>query len=323
LSARIFATIWRKYYRQIIYALLFGVILYASFYRGKITLRVSDMTLGVFNAVEAVPQQRVRKIRTLEQELQTLRARQAGSTEVALVAAKLARARHHSNGVILVSFDFAPDVSPELTPMAEAVVRHAFARGIRVVGIAAASAQGAPLAKTILENCAQNPRGLYPEQINGAHYVYLGNRPDMFSTLMQMGKDLHATYETDYGGRVLADMPFMRGVKTFDDIDYLVVITGYVTVPETWMQIANMKYKATIGMGMTAVSISGYMPYLQSKQITGLLPGLRGAAEYEIALGEPNVAVRRMVAQLFAHALVVFFIVVGNIEYFVRRRYGA
>ena len=145
----------------------------------------------------------------------------------------------------------------------------------------------------------------------------------MFNTLLQMGKNLHATYGADYGGRPLAEIPFMRGLHTFDDIDYIVVITGYVSVPEVWMQIANTKYKATLGMGMTAVSIAGYMPYLHSQQITGLIPGLRGAAEYEIALGKPYVATRRMIAQLVAHALVIVFIVAGNIEYFVRRRHGA
>jgi hypothetical protein len=318
-----FAMVWRRYYRQIIYALLFGVILAATFYTGKITLRVSDMTLGVFNAIAAVPRQRAARINALATALRELKARHAASNEIAAARAALARARMHSNGVVLIAFDFSPDVSPELTPMAEAVLRHAFARDVRVLGIVAATAQGAPLAKTILDTCAQQSHGLYPERISGEHFVYLGNRPDMFSTLMQMGKDIHATYETDYGGRTLATLPFMRSVKTFKDIDYIVVLTGYVGVPETWMQIANTKYGARLGMGMTAVSIAGYMPYLHSKQITGLIPGLRGAAEYEIALGKPHVATRRMVAQLFAHVLVVFFIIVGNIEYFVRRRYGA
>ncbi len=48
------------------------------------------------------------------------------------------------------------------------------------------------------------------------------------------------------------------------------------------MQQMQAVYKVPVAGGVTAVSIPGRMPYLQSGQLSGILAGLRGAAEYEV-----------------------------------------
>lgn len=50
--------------------------------------------------------------------------------------------------------------------------------------------------------------------------------------------------------------------------------------------------------------------------MSGLLGGLKGAAEYEKLINEPATATRGMVAQTGAHLLIVILIVLGNIAYF-------
>jgi hypothetical protein len=73
--------------------------------------------------------------------------------------------------------------------------------------------------------------------------------------------------------------------------------------------------------GCTAVSTPEYYPYLQSGQLRGLLGGMAGAAEYELARHErQGAATRGMDAQSLAHLFVAICIVVGNL---VQRRRGA
>ena len=72
--------------------------------------------------------------------------------------------------------------------------------------------------------------------------------------------------------------------------------------------------------GTTAVMAPDAYPYLQSKQIEGLVGGLKGAAEYETLIGYPGLGTRGMPAQEWAHVLVIFFIIIGNLGYYFGRR---
>jgi hypothetical protein len=68
--------------------------------------------------------------------------------------------------------------------------------------------------------------------------------------------------------------------------------------------------------GVTAVSAPEFYPYLQSKQLLGLLGGMAGGAEYEKLMNEPagpGTAQRGMDAQSLAHVFVALCIVLGNV----------
>ena len=49
-----------------------------------------------------------------------------------------------------------------------------------------------------------------------------------------------------------------------------------------------------------------------------MLPGLRGAAEYEGACGSPPRATGRMWAQLYTHTFAILLIIIGNLEFFFK-----
>ena len=80
-----------------------------------------------------------------------------------------------------------------------------------------------------------------------------------------------------------------------------------------------MRYIEVI-VACTSVSIPGYKNDLQAGLITGLLAGGRGAAEYELLIGQPGEGIKLMDAQSMAHLMVSFFIVLGNVGYFGSRR---
>jgi hypothetical protein len=72
--------------------------------------------------------------------------------------------------------------------------------------------------------------------------------------------------------------------------------------------------------GVTAVSAPDFFAYLHSRQLVGLLGGLRGAADYEEMAGLPGRGIDGMGPQTFGHILIVLFIIAGNIGYLMSRR---
>lgn len=303
-----------RQYRRVIYVLVVLCVLVPAFLTVRLRIQPSASTRGLVDAVEGIPAARQAAIAKLEAEL----ARATNNHDK--LTAHLERLRMHTNGVLLISLDFDPSVAPELAPQAEIIIRHAFMRGIVVVAVTVANPLGAQLAYSIIERAAREPNGRYEVKLPGRDYVYLGFRPGYFNLMLQMGEDITRAYGADYAGTPLADLPCMRGIKNFHDMELVAVITGYVGTPETWLQVVKTKYNRPLGMGMTAVSVADYTPYVQSKQFVGLLPGMRGAAEYEMALDAPAAGTRGMLAQLASHMLIIVLIAIGNILFFVQRR---
>jgi hypothetical protein len=58
---------------------------------------------------------------------------------------------------------------------------------------------------------------------------------------------------------------------------------------------------------------------LRSGQINGLIGGLRGAAEYEILIGQKGKAVAGMDAQSATHIAIIVLVIMCNLFYFSSR----
>jgi len=61
------------------------------------------------------------------------------------------------------------------------------------------------------------------------------------------------------------------------------------------------------------------LSYVQAEQLEGLLGGMKGAAEYEQLIGHVAKASAGMDAQSLIHLLIIFFIIMGNLGYFMMR----
>ena len=72
--------------------------------------------------------------------------------------------------------------------------------------------------------------------------------------------------------------------------------------------------------GVTGVMAADFYPYLNSGQGFGLMGGLLGAAQYEKLSDNPGPAIDGMRVQVFAHVVIIAFIIIGNVGYFTERR---
>ena len=81
-----------------------------------------------------------------------------------------------------------------------------------------------------------------------------------------------------------------------------------------------------VGAGLTAVMAPKYYPFLQTGQVSGMMSGMKGAAEYEKLVLEHGYATELgtaetgMNSQSMIHILIIVFILLGNIGYFFSRR---
>ncbi len=215
--------------------------------------------------------------------------------------------------IILLTFDYEGDVMAELNPMSEAVLSHVFPKGVRVVALTT-YAGGTGIAEWLLNEAAERYGKTY-----GEDYVFLGYNPDWSGTILRLGESFKATYPTDQYATPTPEIPLMEEVETYDDVEMIVSIAGSA-LSEYWAIWAGGRYGVKVISGNTAIQAILIYPYYQAGQISGFLGGLKGAAEYEKLIGRPGMGIRGMDAQSIAHALMLVFILVGNVGYFFVRR---
>ncbi|MDQ7778705.1 MAG: hypothetical protein RDV41_03215 [Planctomycetota bacterium] len=222
---------------------------------------------------------------------------------------------------MLLSMDFDPTSKPELLPMAVAILKHAFARDIKVVGMTL-WLTGTGMAENAFVSGAEE---MHKERY--VDYVFLGWQVQPYSVIINMGQDLHGIWPKDYYGKTMAEIPMMETLRSLKDFDYVVCVAAGDPGLGAWYMYGAEKHKFVLGGGCTGVIAPGMYPFLQAKQINGLIAGMKGAAEYEELLekkmkGGRGAACAGMDSQSAAHFLIIALVVVGNILYFVSRGAG-
>jgi hypothetical protein len=218
--------------------------------------------------------------------------------------------------VFLLSFDFEPGGKPELYPMAVSLLRHAFRKNLKVLGLTLWPA-GTGLAESAFMQVAQE----YSKE-KGKDYVFFGYAPGDANAIINMGQDLYTAFPSDYYGVRTAELPALKNVRSLRDIHYVVSLSAGVPGIDTWYVYGKEKYGFELGGGCTAVSAPKFYPLINTGQINGLLGGLRGAAEYETLLDMKGKATAGMDAQSATHFLIIFLIVVCNLCYFFAGQTG-
>ena len=218
--------------------------------------------------------------------------------------------------VFLLSLDFDPASKPELYPQAVALLRHAFTKNLRVIGMTL-WLPGTGMANEVVSRVAREEG-----KVSGKDYVFLGWSPGGSSVIINMGQDLYKAFPIDYSNQPTRDLEVLRGVQSLRDVSYVISLAAGSTGIETWYVFGKDKYKFELGGGCTGVIAPGLYPLLRSGQINGLIGGLRGAAEYEVLIGKKGQAVAGMDAQSATHLAIILLVMLCNIFYFLIRMSG-
>lgn len=219
-----------------------------------------------------------------------------------------------ARSMIFLAMDFDPASKPELYPMTEAILRHAFRKDLRVVGMTF-WVTGAGLGEKAFSDIGKECGKEY-----GNDYVFLGWKIGGYALVIGMGEEGFAkTFPQDHYGKSTIGMPIFEGASHLKDVSYLVELAAGNTIG-TWYYYGRLKYKFLMGGGCTGVSAAEWYNLMKIDWINGFLGGLRGAAEYETLLNRTDRATKGMDAQSVAHMFIIAMIVLSNIMYFSTRR---
>jgi hypothetical protein len=230
---------------------------------------------------------------------------------------------------LMVSTDYAPQTEAENQPMTIALIRHGLARHCRVIVISF-YAESIGLAKAAVDQVINefNSRpGVAPADsvVYGRDVVLLSWVPPPIVPILSMGQSITGVYKTEFDGADTRTLPIMQGIRSYDDIGIVVAVSG-ASSPQWFVQFAQPRYGVKVGAAVTAVSAPDLYPYYTSGQFSGMLGGMKGAAEYEnliqqkYRVGGRQRAMEGMGAQSVGHLVIMAFVVIGNIGYFVARR---
>lgn len=229
---------------------------------------------------------------------------------------------------LVVSIDYTPDTEPELHPMAIALLRHAFARH-KKVGVLCIALLGLGLAQdaltTVTAEFNSQAHTSADSIIYGRDYVFWGWQTPVLVPIMGMGENIAQVFPVDYYGYRTDSLPIMKKIKNYNDVAILVSIAGSA-IPFYYITYAQTSFGVRIGAGSTAVQAADFYPYLNSGQVTGMMSGMKGGAEYEQLVEERlgvygrRKATDAMSSQTAAHIWIMITIIIGNIGYFALRR---
>ncbi|MBI4656091.1 MAG: hypothetical protein HY746_04990 [Elusimicrobia bacterium] len=261
--------------RRILFLLVVFVIVFPIFKPLKLPgIKITDAVKGVYNTIESLPE----------------------------------------NSVILVSFDFDPASKPELYPMAVAVLRHAFKKNLKVIGMTL-WATGPGIADEIITMTAREYKKEY-----GKDYLYFGYQVGGYAVITGMGTDIYKIFSKDAKkGSPLETFPVMQGIKSLKNFAYVIDFGAGDPGIDTWIAYGADKFGFKLGAGCTAVNEAPTRPYLQTKQLTGLIPAMKGASEYEILIKAPDKASAGMDAIGLGHFLILFLVILANVVLIVQK----
>jgi hypothetical protein len=218
---------------------------------------------------------------------------------------------------VLMSCDYDPGSRPELVPMTRTALQHLWSRHCKVI-VPVLWPGGPGIVDQVLREEAHKAGKTY-----GVDYLNLGYKSGNEAVMVLMGQSIVSAFPRDNTGAPTTSFPIMRGIRDYTSFPLLVSISAGYPGTKEYVQQVQGRFHLKMVAGVTAVSAPEYYPYLQSGQLHGLLGGMAGAAEYELARHEKGTATKGMDAQSMAHVFIAICIVLGNVVQYQRSRRGA
>lgn len=220
-----------------------------------------------------------------------------------------------ANKIVIINGMWSPSTRGENQWQAEAIVTHLMRRHIRFATIAFDIQNN-----TIMQNAVVQPLAKKYGYVYGRDYVNWGFRPPSVYevTIKGLVKDIPGTLKTDGNGTPLSQIPVMKTIKTRSDVAAVIDITP-VASTETWLGLFEQNNQPPYLFAPTAVMAPTYYPYLDSKQIAGMLTGIKGAGDYEQLLGTQSFGTRAAGALSMVYALIILLIILGNLGFYMAR----
>jgi hypothetical protein len=214
---------------------------------------------------------------------------------------------------IVISMDTSPGGWGEVMPGALALVNHLVEKGCKIFVMGYFDA-GPSLFEAAVSSTALG------KKTYGVDWVNLGYRAGGENGISAFAGDVIKTFPKDFRGNDTTKLEIMKDVKTAKDFALIITVSSGTPGTAEWVRQVRDPMGVPLASMVVAVNVPGLAPYVQSKQVLGLVAGLRGAAEYEQLRKSPGLGSAGMDAQSISHLLVLILVVLGNVGYLVSGR---
>ena len=215
---------------------------------------------------------------------------------------------------VLMSCDYDPAAKAEVYPMNVAILRHLFQRDIKVVVICLWEG-GPPMAERALKEVTEEYDKAY-----GIDYVNLGFKEGREAAMVSLGENVRNTFPTDYYRTPIDSIRVMDDVENYNSFGLLISLTAGYPGGREYAKYVQPRFDIPLICAVVATGVPFLMPYYQSQQISGLLTGIIGGAEYEKLIGSPGWATRAMDPLTIGHLMIIVFILIGNISMWLSKK---
>ncbi len=215
--------------------------------------------------------------------------------------------------VTIMVLEIAPSNEGELWPMAQAIARHHFTKGHRVI-LTTFVPDGVMYAAKI-RTMAETEYG----KTYGSDLIILPYRAGGEMALVAMADDIQKAYTEDQYKAPLATLPLWNSVSKIEDVDLVSTYTAYDD--HLWLaRHVWAKHQVPCLSGNIALSTPEAIVYYNNGQLIGLISGVKGAAYYEQKIDKPGLATQSMDAQSMGHLYLLVLMVAGNVAFWNQKR---
>jgi hypothetical protein len=226
---------------------------------------------------------------------------------------------------VLVALDYDPTLAEELNTQARVLLQHLMQRKFKILSLST-TPTGPEMMQRLMDELAARPEYGYKY---GEDYINLGYLPGQETSLLLFGHSPLSAVRVDFrDGRDLSERPIVADLKRVPEqrlgqvVPLMIALSGTQEGLRTWIEQVGTPYGVRMIAGVTGGIEPYAQPYLDSEQLSGLLSGLPGAAEYEALTQKPGRAVRGLDSQVAVHLLLCGLIVLGNMAYGIKRVFG-
>lgn len=220
--------------------------------------------------------------------------------------------------VILIDSSWDAGSAAENRAQLDCVVRHMCRKGIKFVVTSAGITPFAPeFADQVIRPIAEEAGYVY-----GEDWVNLGYKiapPGAINLLIDsICRDIHKVYPADSQNIPMSKLPLMERVRSYKDFHMVYCVT--YSPANDWISFVKGQFGTPVVFGCMTIAAPGYYPFIDSKQLEGMLIGNGGAAEYEALNDRPGQGTVLIMAMSFGNCMIILAAIAGNLGFYAHSR---
>jgi hypothetical protein len=214
---------------------------------------------------------------------------------------------------VIFGTDWSAGSRGENGAQTEALLRHVMRHKLRF-----AILSFDPQAATLTQNMALKLQKQYG-YAEGVNWTNWGFRVQEVLFFKALANNVVNTVKADIHGTPVQSLPVMHNVTSANDFKLLIDVNPTNSYGN-YIQFLQGPFHIPMVFAPTAVMAPEAFNYIDSGQISGMLNGLAGAIEYEQLLEVVGRATKDSNCLSFAHLLIIFLMIMGNVAMVLERR---